>query len=150
MKQSTDTRPVIHNKKASHNYFIEETYDCGLVLKGNEVKSIYSGMANINNAWCEYIDNRLVVTNMFIAKWDTANAFDTDERRKRPLLLHKKEINKIVKKMKEPGCTVIPLKVYWHKQYVKMQIGICRGKHNYDKRETLKQKDIQRQLERYR
>ncbi len=107
-------------------------------------------MANINNAWCEYIDNRLVVTNMFIAKWDTANAFDTDERRKRPLLLHKKEINKIVKKMKEPGYTVIPLKVYWHKQYVKMQIGICRGKHNYDKRETLKQKDIQRQLERYR
>ena len=146
---SHDNRPVINNRKASHDYFIEDTYECGIVLKGNEVKSIYSGMANINNAWCEYTDGHLVITNMFITKWDTANKFDTDERRKRPLLLHKHEINRIVKKLKEPGYTVIPLKIYWYRQHVKIQIGICRGKHNYDKRESLKQKDIQRQIERY-
>ena len=148
-KKSKSNRPVIENKKAKHDYFIEETFDCGIVLKGNEVKSLLKGAANINAAWCEYHAPHLMITNMHISKYDNANNFDTDERRNRTLLLHKNEINKILKKINMPGYTAIPLKLYWDRQYAKVQIGICVGKHNYDKRNDLKNKTIERDIARY-
>lgn len=139
----------IVNRKAHHDYFIEETLECGISLRGNEVKSIRSGMANINEAWVTIQNGNLVVRNMFVSKWDTANVFDTDERRERQLLAHKKEIRKIAGQIAEKGVTIIPLKIYFSEQNrCKLLIGVARGKHNYDKRQTLKEKQVKRDIDR--
>ena len=150
MSKTKPNKPVIENRKAKHNYFIEKTIECGIVLKGNEIKSIISGKANINEAWCEINENQLILNNMYIAKYDNANKFDVDERRTRTLLAHKNEIKQLYKSTIQDGYTLIPLKVFWNRQYAKILIGVCKGKHTYDKRESLKQKDIQRQMERYK
>ena len=150
MKQhSKSNRPTIENRKAKYEYFIEDVLECGINLRGNEVKSIIKGSANINEAWCSIEDGQLILHNMHISKYDTSNDFDVKERRDRVLLAHKKEIIKLSKAVNQAGYTLVPLKVFWDRQYVKISVGLCKGKHNYDKRESLKQKDMQRSISRY-
>lgn len=141
-------RPEIKNKKAYHDYFIDETLECGISLRGNEVKSIVDGKANINEAWISIQDGNLVIKNMFVAKYEAANVFDVDERRERQLLAHKREINKIAGQVAEKGVTIIPLKLYFTKSKCKVLIGVARGKHNYDKRNDLRTKQVNRDIDR--
>ena len=136
----------IENKKAYHDYFVDETLECGVALRGNEVKSIQSGKASIKEAWCSVQNGNLVIRGMHITKWSTANDFDVDEDRERQLLAHKREIIKLADKIKLEGVTLIPLKVYFVKNKCKILVGVCRGKHNYDKREAIKDKQVKRDI----
>ena len=131
---------VIENRSARYDYFIEDTLECGISLKGNEVKSIRAGKASINEAWCQIQDGNLVVRGMFISKWDTANSFDVEERRERQLLAHKREILKVKQCISEVGYTLVPLKVYFVGSKCKMLVGVCKGKHSYDKRAVIKKR----------
>lgn len=139
---------VIENRSAYHEYFVEDTLECGVSLRGNEVKSIRAGKANIKESWCQVQNGQLMLRGMFISKWDTANAFDVDERRERVLLAHKSEINKLSSKVSEKGLTLVPLKVYFVKGKCKILVGVCRGKKLYDKRETLKSKQVAKDISR--
>jgi len=139
---------TIENKRASFNYFIEDTLECGISLRGNEVKSIRSGMCNIKESWITIQDGNLVMRGCHITKWETSNIFDIDERRERQLLAHKKEIVKLQNFVQESGHALIPLKLYFVNGRVKVLVGLCVGKHNYDKRESIKKKDAKRDIER--
>ena len=141
-------RPEIKNRKAYHDYFIEDTLECGIALRGNEVKSIINGKADINEAWVAIQNNNLVIRNMFIARWETANIFDVEERRERQLLAHKKEIMQLHEKISQKGVTLVPLKVYFSGSKCKLLIGVAKGKHGYDKRNTLKERQINRDIDR--
>lgn len=141
-------RPEIKNRKAYHDYFIEDTLECGISLRGNEVKSIINGKANINEAWVAIQNNNLVIRNMFVSRWETANVFDVEERRERQLLAHKKEILKLKDQVSQKGMTLIPLKIYFSGSKCKLLIGVARGKHNYDKRNDLKTRQIKRDIDR--
>lgn len=138
----------IQNRKAYHDYFVEETLECGISLRGNEVKSIRDGKASIKEAWCRIQDGNLVIRGMYITKWDTANDFDVDETRERILLVHKKEILKLDSKVAQNGVTLVPLKVYFKGGKCKVLMGVCKGKHNYDKREELKKAQVKRDINR--
>lgn len=140
---------TIENKKAYHNYFVDEKLECGISLSGNEVKSIRNGMCSIKEAWCQIQNNQLVIRGMHITKWYTANMFDVDENRERVLLCHKREIKKLLQQVQERGVTLVPLKVYFNNRgKCKVLLGVCRGKHNYDKRQSLKDKQTKRDIER--
>lgn len=141
----------IENRKAYHDYFVDETLECGISLRGNEVKSIRAGKAGIKEAWVVIQNGNLTLRGMHITSWGTANAFDVDEDREKRLLAHKKEILKLESQVSQKGVTLIPLKVYFNEQgKCKVLVGVCRGKKNYDKREALKGKqggrDIQRTM----
>lgn len=139
----------IQNRKAHHDYFILDTLECGIALRGNEVKSICNGKASIKEAWCVIQNQELILKNMHITPWETANRFDVDEKRDRRLLAHKSEIRKLTHKVAEDGITLVPLRIYYANGKIKVEIGICKGKHNYDKRNTLKQRDTERRIARY-
>lgn len=139
---------TIENKKAYHDYFVDETLECGISLRGNEVKSIRAGQCSIKEAWCQVQDGNLVVRGMHIKKYDTANTYDVDEDRERQLLAHKKEISKLFGVIQTDGVTLIPLKVYFNNGKCKVLVGVCRGKHNYDKRATLKERQVKRDIDR--
>ena len=134
----------IVNRKASHDYFIKDTYEAGIELKGTEIKSIRKGSVNINDSYARIKNDEVYLINMYIAKYDEGNRFNHDERRERKLLLHKKEIIKINHEITTNKYTLIPLKLYFKKNKVKIELGICQGKKLYDKRETVKERDIQR------
>lgn len=139
----------IENRKAKYDYFIEETLECGIELKGNEVKSIREGSCSIVDAWCSIQDNQLVIRGMYIANYKTTNKFDIlGERRERLLLAHKKEIIKLFNKVSIEGKTLIPLKIYESGNKIKVLVGLCKGKHNYDKRNSLKEKQMKLDIER--
>lgn len=135
----------ILNRKAKFNYFIEREIECGIELKGTEIKSIRKGSANMDDAYARVRKGEVFLTNMFIAKYEEGNRFNHDERRERKLLLHKSEINKIDKEIELNHYTLIPLKLYFKKGKVKILLGICKGKKLYDKRETIKKRDIERE-----
>ena len=132
------------NRKANHDYFIKDKYEVGIELKGTEIKSIRKGSVNINDAYARIKNDEAFLTNMYIAKYDEGNRFNHDERRERKLLLHKNEILKINHIITTNRYTLIPLKLYFKKNKVKIELGICQGKKLYDKRESLKEKDIKR------
>ena len=134
----------IVNRKAHHDYFIKDTYETGIELKGTEIKSIRKGSANINDSYARVKNGEIFLTNMYIAKYEEGNIFNHDERRERKLLLHKKEILKIDHEINTNRYTLIPLKLYFKKNKVKIELGICQGKKLYDKRESLKEKDLKR------
>lgn len=139
----------INNKKAYHDYFVDSTLECGISLRGNEVKSIRDGKCNIKEAWVQVQGRNLVIRGMHISKWGTSNIFDVDENRERQLLAHKGEIAKLADLVSQQGVTLIPLKVYFSdKGKCKVLVGVCRGKHNYDKRATLKEKQVKRDIDR--
>lgn len=139
---------AIENKKAYHDYFVDDTLECGIGLWGNEVKSIREGKCSIKEAWVRVQDGNLVLRGMHIAKWDTANVFDVDEVRERRLLAHKKEIRKLDALVAQKGVTLIPLKIYFKSGKAKLLLGVCRGKRNYDKRQTLKERQVKRDIDR--
>ena len=136
---------ICQNKKASHDYFLLDTYEAGIKLKGTEIKSIREGKTNINDAYVIVKDSKVYIVNIFISKYEKGNIFNHDERRQRELLLHKKEINKVAGKVTVEGLTLIPTKVYFVDALVKVEFAIAKGKKLYDKREDLKQKDMARE-----
>ena len=136
----------INNKKARYDYFIEEEIECGIVLKGTEIKSIRAGLANIKDCYAIIKNNEVFLLNMYISKYEEGNIFNHEERRTRKLLLNKKEILKLRDKITLQGYTLIPIKVYFKKNKAKVLLGVCKGKKNYDKRETIKKRDNEREI----
>lgn len=137
----------ILNRIAKHNYFIEDEYECGIALTGTEIKSIRDGKANIKDSYAVVKNGECFLLNMFIGHYKEGNIFNHNETRTRKLLLHKSEILKLNDKIRLEGYTLIPLKVYFVKNRAKVLIGLCKGKKNFDKRESIKEKDIKRQLD---
>ena len=143
------SRLIANNKKAFHDYFIDETYECGIALAGTEVKSIRMGKCSIKEAWVRVDDHMEVwIYGMNISPYEKGNIFNKDPLRVRKLLLHKAEINKLVGKTKEKGYTLVPIEVYFSRGKVKVKVGLARGKKLYDKREDLAKKDQRREAER--
>lgn len=140
----------ILNRKARYEYFIIEEYTCGIELKGSEIKSIRKGNTNINDCYGRVKNKEIFLINMFIAKYDKESISNIDERRERKLLLHKKEIIKIEKEIKLNHYTLIPLKIFIYKGKAKILLGLCKGKKKYDKRDHLKERDLQRKLNEYK
>ncbi len=134
----------IVNRKASFLYFIEDTYEAGIVLKGTEIKSIRKGEANLKDSYVIIRNNEAYILNMFISKYEEGNINNHEETRNRKLLLNKQEIMKLKSKINIEGYTIVPLKVYIKKDNAKVLIGVGKGKKIYDKRESIKQKDIER------
>ena len=135
----------IKNKKAYHNYFIEEEYEAGIELLGTEIKSVRKGSIDISDAYVRIKDNEAYIINMFIEKYEGGSIFNHEPNRERKLLLHKREIKKIYEKVKKEGFTLIPLKVYIKNEKAKILIGLCKGKKLYDKRESIKIRDLARE-----
>ena len=138
----------IKNRKANYSYFILDKIECGIELKGTEIKSIRKGSCDIRDSFAIIKDNEVYVVNMYISKYKEGNNFNHDERRTRKLLLHKKEIKKLREKKEREGITLVPLEVYFKGSNAKLLLGICKGKKNYDKRETIKQRDLDREMRR--
>ena len=136
----------ILNRQASYNYFIEDTYEAGIVLKGTEIKSIRAGKCNIKDSYVIIRNNEVFLLNAHISPYEQGNIFNHEETRTRKLLLNKKEILKLNNKLNIEGYTLIPLKIYFVKSRAKVLVGVCKGKKNYDKRESIKEKDLQREL----
>lgn len=140
---------IATNKSASFEYFIEAKYEAGIVLEGNEIKSVRLGNVNMNDSFCFVRGNDVSVKNMHIALYDKSDSFSTkDTRRDRKLLLHKSEIAKIAGKINRQGYTLVPLKLYFKDALVKMEIALCRGKHTFDKKEAIAQRDVKRAVDR--
>ncbi len=137
----------ILNKKARFDYEIEDSFEVGLVLQGTEVKSIRAGKANIKDSYAIIRNNELFILNMNISEYEQGNRFNHEPTRTRKLLMHKKEILKLKQKVETLGYTLVPLKLYFKKSHVKIELGLARGKKNYDKRETIKSRDIERQVQ---
>ena len=136
----------IVNRKAKYNYQIFETVEAGIVLTGTEIKSLRLGKANIKDSYARVKNNEIFLINMHISSYDNGNIFNHDETRERKLLLHKKEILKFRDKIKLEGYTIVPLKVYLKNGRAKVLIGLAKGKKNYDKREDIKKRDIERSI----
>lgn len=140
------TNDLANNRKARHEYFIEDTLEAGLVLVGTEVKSIRKGSVSLTDAYASIQNGEVFVENMHIAPYEQGNRFNVDPLRKRKLLLHKKEISKLKKSLDQKGKTLVPLKLYLVRGKVKMQIGLAQGKKLYDKRQAIKEKEVNRKL----
>ena len=140
---------IAYNKSASFEYFIEEKYEAGIVLEGNEVKSLREGRASLGESFCEIRGGEVYLKNMHIAVYDKSGAFSTlYARRERKLLLHKIEISKIVGKVNERGYTLVPIKIYFKDALIKVEVALCRGKHTYDKKQAIAERDRKRALDR--
>ena len=138
----------IVNRKARHEYNILENYTAGLVLQGSEVKSIKAGKANIGDAYCVITNGEVWMKNSHVSKYDSDKFTNHEEKRDRKLLLNKKEIRRLASDVQNPGYTIIPLKMFIIKGKIKVEIGLCKGKKDYDKRESIKERDTKRELDR--
>lgn len=136
----------LKNKKAYFDYFVESEIEAGIELLGTEIKSIRLGKANLKDTFARIKNDEVYIINMFIAKYEKANVFNHEERRERKLLLHRSEIMKLKNKVKLDGYSLIPLKLYFKGNHAKILLGLCKGKKLYDKRETIKQRDIERSV----
>ncbi|MCR4593441.1 MAG: SsrA-binding protein SmpB [Clostridiales bacterium] len=141
-------KTIAQNKKALHDYFVLETYEAGIELKGTEVKSLRQGKCNLKDAWCSIVDGEIFVNGMHISPYDHGNIFNRDPMRVRKLLMHKKEISRLYGTVKQEGLTLIPLSLYFKKGRAKVQVGLCKGKKIYDKRETAARKEADRKIDR--
>ena len=137
----------ILNRKARYDYEIEDTYEAGIVLTGTEIKSIREGKVNIKDSYAIIRNDEIYLLNTHISIYEEGNRFNHEEDRTRKLLLHKKEILKLRDKLEVEGYTLVPLKIYFVKNKAKVLIGVAKGKKNYDKKESIKERDIQRELE---
>jgi SsrA-binding protein len=138
---------ICQNKRARFDYFIEDTYECGIVLSGTEIKSIRTGKVSINESFCYIKNGEMIIDNMHISKYEQGNIFNHDPDRKRKLLLHKKEILKIGNLVNRDGYTLVPLDVHLANGFAKVTLGVAKGKKLYDKRESIKERDIKRNIE---
>ncbi len=136
----------ILNKKAYHDYFIENIYEAGIVLMGTEIKSIRKGNCNIKDCYGIIKNHEVYLLNMYIGQYKEGNIFNHDETRSRKLLLHKKEIKKLEQEIELRGNTLVPVKIYLKNNRVKVSLAVCKGKKNYDKRESIKERDIKRDV----
>ncbi|MCQ2387834.1 MAG: SsrA-binding protein SmpB [Clostridia bacterium] len=140
---------VCTNRVATHEYFILEKIEAGMVLDGGEVKSLRAGNCNLKDSFCVLSDGEIFIKNMHIALYDKSGAFNVrDAKRDRKLLLHKDEIIRLQSKVNQKGLTVVPLRIYFKQALLKMELGLCQGKHTYDKKKSLMEKDIKRDMER--
>jgi SsrA-binding protein len=135
----------IINREAKFNYFIEEEIECGIALLGTEIKSIRDGKANLKDSYAIIRNNEVYLLNMYIGEYKEGNQFNHDPRRTRKLLLHKSEISKLKKGVELEGRTLVPLKLYFSKNHAKILLALCKGKKNFDKREVIKERDLNRE-----
>ena len=145
-KQSV--KVMARNREAYHEYFVEEEFEAGIELMGTEAKSIRAGTLNLKDAWCGIKDGELLLNQMHISPYDHGNRFNPDPRRVRRLLMHKREIMRLLGKVKQDGYSLIPLSVYFKGSRVKVNIGLCKGKKLHDKRQAAAERDAKRQIER--
>lgn len=141
-------KTISTNKKAFHEYFVLESFEAGISLSGTEVKSIRAGGVNLKDAWCTIDDGELILKQMHISPYDHGNIFNKEPKRDRKLLMHKREIMRLLGTIKQQGLTLIPLTLYFKGSLVKVQLGLCRGKHIYDKRATAAKRDAGRAIDR--
>jgi SsrA-binding protein len=139
---------IAQNKKAYHDFFIEETYEAGIVLQGTEIKAIRSGRVNLKESYVRIDKGEAYVIGMHVSPYEQGNRYNHDPLRERKLLLHRKELNELTGSSREIGYSVVPLKLYLKNGYAKLLIGLARGKKKYDKREDLKKKEAKRDIER--
>lgn len=140
-------KTITENRKARHEYFVLESMETGIELVGTEVKSLRQGQVNLKDSWCSIDNGELFIKGMHISPYEKGNIFNRDPMRVRKLLMHKKEINRLFGKVKQDGLTLIPLSLYFKGSRVKVQLGLCKGKKLYDKREDAAKKDAKRQIE---
>lgn len=141
-------KTIAQNKKARHDYFIEETYEAGIELFGTEVKSIRQGRVNLKDSWCSIDKGEIFVNGMHISPYEQGNIFNRDPMRVRKLLMHKKEITRLYGIVKQTGYSLIPISLYFKDSRVKVQVGLCKGKKLYDKREDMAKRAAKRDMER--
>ena len=142
------TKTIARNKKAQHNYFVIETIECGIELFGTEVKSIRAGAVNLKDSYCSVKDGEMLMYGVHVSPYEQGNIFNRDPMRVRRLLMHKREINRLLGVTKQQGLTLVPLSVYFLKGRAKLEVGLCKGKKLYDKREVAAEKDAKRNMER--
>ena len=141
-------KEIAYNRKARHDYFVIETYEAGIALFGTEVKSLRAGTVNLKDSYCSIKDGEIFVCGMHISPYEKGNIFNRDPLRDKKLLMHKREIQKLLGLVSREGYTLIPLSLYFSGSRVKVEIGLCKGKHNYDKREDIAERDAKREMER--
>ena len=139
---------AVQNRKAFHDYFVEERYEAGIELFGTEVKSIRGGQANLKDSFCVAKDGELYAYQLHISPYEQGNIFNRDPDRPKRLLMHKREIRKLQALVQQDGYALVPLQVYFKNARVKLEIGLCKGKKNYDKRESTAQRDAKREMDR--
>ena len=148
MAKGKGIKPLVQNRRARHDYFVEETYECGMELKGTEVKSIRQGRANLKESYARVRDGEVFVDGMHISPYEQGSIFNTDPLRPKRLLLHKSEIRKLQGQVSHQGYTLIPLQLYLKDGRVKLELGVCRGKQLHDKRDAIAEADAMRDIER--
>lgn len=139
----------ILNRKAKYEYELHDKYEAGIVLSGTEIKSIRKGSCNLKDSYIIIKNHEAYIINMFISKYEEGNIFNQEETRTKKLLLHKKEILKLESKISQNGLTIIPVRLYFSNGIAKLEIAVARGKHTYDKKESIKQRDIRRETDKY-
>ena len=147
--QKKDGKIVAQNKKAYHDYFVDEKYEAGISLFGTEIKSIRLGQVNLKDSYCSIKDGELFVLGMHVSPYEKGNIFNREPRRERKLLMHKREILKLAGLVGQKGYTLVPLSLYFSGSRVKVEVGLCRGKKLYDKRDSDAQREAGREIERY-
>ena len=148
MAKKSENRLIANNKKAYHDYFIEDTYEAGIALAGTEVKSLRMGKCSVKESFVRIVNDEVMIYGMHISPYEKGNIFNKDPLRVRKLLLHSYEIRKIEGKIREKGYTLVPLKVYFKGSLVKVEMGVAKGKKLYDKRQDIAKKDQRRETER--
>ena len=147
-EKKTGNKIIAQNKKAWHEYFVDEKYEAGIALYGTEVKSIRAGGVNLKDAYCDIKDGEIFVKGMHISPYEQGNIFNKDPLRDKKLLMHKREIMKLHGLVSQKGFTLIPLSLYFSGSHVKVEVGLCRGKKLYDKREDAAKRDMKREAQR--
>lgn len=142
------TRVIAQNKKAYHEYFVEEKYEAGISLFGTEVKSIRAGAVNLKDSYCSFKNGELFVLGMHISPYEKGNIFNREPLRERKLLMHRRELNKLFGVVSQKGLTLVPLSLYFSGKNVKVEVGLCRGKKLYDKRDVAAEKQASREMDR--
>ncbi len=145
----SDTKTIAQNKKATHDYFIVESFETGIELKGTEVKSLRAGRVNLKDSWCSIVKGEIFINGMHISPYEQGNIFNKDPMRVRKLLMHKREIMRLFGLVKQDGYSLIPISLYFKGSRIKVQLGLCKGKKLYDKRADMAEKDAKRNIERH-
>lgn len=144
-----DGKTICSNRAVNHEYFILDKIEAGIVLEGGEVKSLRLGNVNLKDSFCVIHGGELLIKNMHVALYDKSGAFNTkDSRRDRKLLLHREEIVKLGAKVDQKGLTLVPLRIYFKQAIIKLELGLCQGKHTYDKKRSIMERDVKREKER--
>lgn len=146
MAKKNEDNLIATNPKAKHDFFIDNTLECGIELIGTEVKSVRAGKVNLKDSYAQIKKNELYIYDMHISPYEKGNIFNKDPMRARKLLLHKQEIQKLIGLVKQKGVTLVPLSLYWNKNHIKVELAIARGKKLYDKRQDIAKKDAERRL----